>query len=43
MQVFELNPWKAWSAVAIAVISFALSEALISGEWCLALALCGAL
>eukprot|EP00887_Chlorella_sp_A99_P001620 scaffold8.g1620.t1 len=29
-EVFELNPWKAWSAVAIAVVSIYLSELLIS-------------
>lgn len=29
-EVFELNPWKAWSAVAIAAISLYMSELLIS-------------
>ena len=32
LQVFEINPWKAWSAVGIAVISLYMSELLISGE-----------
>lgn len=29
-EVFEINPWKAWSAVGIAVISLYMSELLIS-------------
>lgn len=29
-EVFELNPWKSWSAVAIAISSFAFSLWLIS-------------
>lgn len=29
-QVFELNPWRAWSAVAISIVSFALAEYLIA-------------
>ena len=30
LQVFDLNMWKAWSAVAIAVTSFAVSLYIIS-------------
>ncbi len=30
LQVFELNMWKAWGAVAIAVASFSLSLYIIS-------------
>jgi hypothetical protein len=30
IQVFELNPWRAWGAVVTSILSFALAEYLIS-------------
>ncbi len=30
VQVFELNPWRAWGAVITSILSFALAEYLIS-------------